>query len=154
MDQIITNPNPSQKKAESHVDYSEMYRTQETLQLNKRLRKTRNILLFCAAAFIAGGILLFMMPGSSFAAKNFFAYIGLAVFMLILAYYSNKHPFFSIVAALIACLGIWGLEVIFNVMDDLLIETSIHKLFLISLLVWRFHPSKEAELIRKELHFS
>lgn len=154
MDQIRTNPNPFHKKADSHIDYSEMYRTQETMQLNKRLRKTRNILLFCAAAFIAGGALLFIMPGSSFTAKNLLAYMGLSALLIVLAIYSYKQPFFSIVTALIVCLGVWGLEVIFNMMDNLLIETSIHKLFIVSLLVMRLHSSKEAELIRKELHFS
>jgi len=138
----------------NHIDYSEMYRVQETNQLNKRLRKTRNILLIAAFVFIAGGAVLLVMPETTFATKNFLTYIGLAAFMVMLALYSNKQPFFSIVTALIVCLGAWGLEVFTNAMDGLLIETSIHKLFIISLLVWRFHPSREAELIRKELHFS
>ena len=48
MNQIEPNPTLFKKIADNHVDYSEMYRTQETKQLNKRLRKTRNILLVCA----------------------------------------------------------------------------------------------------------
>ena len=154
MNMIETNPTLYQKIDDNHVDYSEMYRTQETLQLNKRLRKTRNILLFCAAVFIAGGAVFSMMPETTFTTKNFLSYLGLAGFIVVLAIYSNKQPFFSIVTALIACLGIWVFEVFFNSLDGLLIETSIHKLFIVSLLVWRFHLSKEAELIRKELHFS
>jgi len=154
MNMIETNPTLYQKIADNHVDYSEMYRTQETLQLNKRLRKTRNILLICAVVFVVGGAIFRIMPETSFTTKNFFAYIGVACFMVLLAFYSNKQPFFSIVTALIACLGFWGLEVFFYSMDGLLIETSIQTLFMVSLLIWRFHPSREAELIRKELQFS
>src|SRR6185436_10556625 len=154
MNMLETNPALYQKIAENHVDYSEMYRIEETLQLNKRLRKTRNILLICAAVFIVSGAIFRIMPETSFTTKNFLAYVGVACFMVFLAIYSTRQPFFSIVTALIACLSFWGLEVFFYSMDGLLIETSIHTLFIVSLLVWRFHPSREAELIRKELHFS
>lgn len=154
MNMLETNPTLYQKIAENHVDYSEMYRTQETLQLNKRLRKTRNVLLIAAAIIIAGGGIFLVMPETSFATKHFLSYVAVAGFMVLLAFYSNKQPFFSIVASLIACLGFWGVEVFFYSIDELLVEISIHKLFVISLLVWRFHPSREAELIRKELHFS
>jgi hypothetical protein len=151
---LETNPTLYQRIADNHVDYSEMYRTQETLQLNKRLRKTRNILLISAFIFIAGGTIFLVMPETSFTTKHFLNYLVVAGLMVLLGFYSNKQPFFSIVAALITSLGLWGLEVFVYSMDELLVETSIHKLFLISLLVWRFHPSREAELIRKELHFS
>ncbi|HET9744963.1 MAG TPA: hypothetical protein VFP97_04560 [Chitinophagaceae bacterium] len=151
---IETNPTLYQKMADTHVDYSEMYRSQETEQLNKRLRKTRNILLVCAIVLAAGGAILRMMPETPFTTKNFLAYTGISCFIVVLAFYSNRQPYFSILTALIACLFLWGWEIVFNSPDGLLIETSIHKLFIISLLVWRFHPSREAELIRKELHFS
>lgn len=151
---LETNPTLYQKIADAHVDYSEIYRTQETLQLKKRLRKTRNVLFICAVAFIAVGAIFRLMPQTSFTTKNFLLYVGLSAFIMMLAFYSNKQPFFSTLTALIICLGIWVLEIFFGSMDGLLIETSIHKLFIISLLVWRFHPSREAELIRKELHFS
>lgn len=151
---IETNPTLYQKIADTHVDYSEMYRSQETLQLKKRLRKTRNILLICALVLAAGGAILRMMPETSFTANNLLAYLGLSCFIVVLAIYSNRQPYFSILTALIACLVFWGYEVAFYALDGVLIETSIHKLFIISLMVWRFHPSREAELIRKELHFS
>jgi hypothetical protein len=151
---LETNPTLYQKITDNHVDYSEMYRTQETLQLNKRLRKTRNILMVSAFIFIAAGAIFLMMPETSFTTKHFLSYFAVAGLMVLLGFYSNKQPFFSIVAALVACLCFWGLEVFFYSMDELLVETSIHKLFIISLLVWRFHSSREAELIRKELHFS
>ncbi len=122
--------------------------------MNKKLRKIRNILLFCAAVLIAGGAILRIMAETSFTTKNFLAYLGVAGFMVGLAFYSNKQPFFSVVTALIACFGLWGLEVLLESTESLLIETSILKLFIISLLIWRFHASKEAEFIRKELHFS
>jgi hypothetical protein len=154
MDQTEQNSTLYQKIADDHVDYSEMYRTQETIQLNKRLRKTRNILLICALAFVAGASLFWMMPETSFTTKDFLVYLGLAVVMILLSFYSNKHPFFSIVSALVICIGFWGVEIFLNNIDELVIETSIHKLFIVSILVWCFHSSKEAELIRKELHFS
>jgi hypothetical protein len=151
MNMIQTNPTLYQKITDAHVDYSEMYRSQETVQLNKRLRKTRNILLVCAIVLAAGGAILRMMPEAPFTTKSLIAYTGLSFFIVVLAFYSARQPFFSI---LIACLVLWGWEVVFYSLDGLLIETSIHKLFIISLLVWRFHPSREAELIRKELYFS
>ena len=154
MNMIETNPTLYQQLAENNVDYSEMYRIQETLQLNKRLRKTRNTLLLCAAVLIAGGAVLLMMPSTSFTIRNFLTYLGLASFIVVLAIYSSKQPFFSIVAALVVCLCLWGLEVLSNSLQGLVIETSIHKLFIVSLLIWRFHPSKEAEMIRRELLFS
>ena len=154
MDQTEQNSTLYQKIADDHVDYSEMYRTQETIQLNKRLRKTRNILLICGLAFVAGAGLFWIMPETSFTAKDFLVYLGLAVVMILLSFYSNKHPFFSIVSALVICIGFWGFEIFLNNIDELVIETSIHKLFIVSILIWSFHSSKEAELIRKELHFS
>ena len=154
MDQSEQNSTLYQKIADDHVDYSEMYRTQETIQLNKRLRKTRNILLICGLAFVAGAGLFWIMPETSFTAKDFLVYLGLAVVMILLSFYSNKHPFFSIVSALVICIGFWGFEIFLNNIDELVIETSIHKLFIVSILIWSFHSSKEAELIRKELHFS
>jgi len=142
------------KIADNHVDYSEMYRTQETIQLNKRLRKTRNILLICALAFVAGAAIFWIMPETSFTAKDFLLYIGLAAVMALLSIYSKKKPFFSLVSALLICIGFWGIEICLNNISELLIVTSIHKLFIVSILVWCFHSSREAELIRKELHFS
>lgn len=151
-----TNQNPThyEKIADSFVDYSEMYRNQEMKQLNKRLRKTRNILLICAVAFVAGAGILWIMPETSFTTKNFLVYIGLAGVMVLLSMFSNKQPFFCIAAALVICICFWGFEILFSNLEGLLIETSIHKLFIVSLLVWCFHSSREAELIRKELHFS
>ena len=154
MNQSEQNPTLFQKVADNHVDYSEMYRTQETKQLNKRLRKTRNILLICALAFVAGAGVFWMMPETSFSAKDFLVYIGLAAVMALLSIYSKKKPFFSLVSALVICIGFWGIEIFLNNIGDLVIETSIHKLFIVSILVWCFHSSREAELIRKELHFS
>ena len=143
-----------QKIADNHVDYSEMYRTQETKQLNKRLRRTRNILLICALAFVAGAGVFWIMPETSFTTKDFFVYLGLATVMVLLSFYSNKQPFLSLVSALIICVGFWGFELFVNNLNELVIETSIHKLFIVSILVWCFHSSREAEIIRKELHFS
>lgn len=154
MNQTEQNPAIYQKIADNQVDYSEMYRTQETIQLNKRLRKTRNILLICALAFVAGAGIFWTMPETSFDTKDFVVYLGLASVMILLSIYSNKYPFFSLVSALVICLGFWGVEIFLNNINELVIETSIHKLFIVSMLVWCFHSSREAEIIRKELHFS
>jgi peptidoglycan/LPS O-acetylase OafA/YrhL len=154
MNQTEQDPSLFQKITDNHVDYSEMYRTQETKQLNKRLRKTRNILLICALAFVAGAGVFWIMPETTFTTKDFLVYLGLAALMVMLSIYSNKHPFFSIASALVICLGFWGFEIFLNNINELVIETSIHKLFIVSILVWCFHSSREAELIRKELHFS
>ena len=154
MNQTKQNPALYQKITDNHVDYSEIYRTEETIQLKKRLRKTRNILLICAAAFIAGAGVFWIMPETSFAAKNFLTYSGIAIVMMLLSVHSNKRPYFSLVAALLICIGFWATEIFFNTSDDLLVAGSIHKLFIISLMVSCFHSSREAELIRKELHFS
>ena len=154
MNQTEQNPTFYQKTTDDHVDYAEMYRTQETIQLNKRLRRTRNILLICALAFVAGAGVFWIMPETSFDTQDFLVYIGLAAVMILLSMYSNKHPFFSIVSALVISVGFWGFEVFLNNTNELVVETSIHKLFIVSILVWCFHSSKEAELIRKELHFS
>jgi len=154
MNQTQQNLTFYEKIADDHVDYSEVYRTQETIQLNKRLRRTRNILLICALAFVAGAGVFWIMPETSFTTKHFLVYLGLAAIMVMLSIYSNKHPFFSIVSALVICLGFWGIEIFLNNISELVIETSIHKLFIVSILVWCFHSSREAELIRKELHFS
>jgi len=154
MNQTEQNLTFYEKIADEHVDYSEVYRTQETIQLNKRLRRTRNILLICGLAFVAGAGVFWIMPETSFTTKDFLVYLGLAGVMVLLSVYSNKQPFFSLVSALILCIGFWGVEIFLNNLNELVIETSIHKLFIVSILVWCFHSSREAEIIRKELHFS
>ena len=65
-----TNPTLLQINSDNQIDYSEMYRTQETKQLNKRLRKTRNILLFSGAVFAAGAGVFWTMPEASFTTNN------------------------------------------------------------------------------------
>jgi hypothetical protein len=154
MKQIDKNPTLFQIKADNSVDYSEMYRTQETIQLNKRLRKTRNILLICAASVVLGAAIFWLLPGAIFTTKDIFVYVGFAAIIILLSAYSNRQPYYSLLIALIICIGFWGMEVFFNDSESLLIERSIQKLFIISLLVSSFHSSREAELIRKELHFS
>lgn len=154
MNMIDTNPTLYQNLSDNSIDYSEMYRTQETFQLNKRLRKTRNILLITAAVLIAGGAILLMMPETTFTITNFLIYTGVAAFIMLLSFFTNKQPFFTVVISLIVCIGVWALDIFSDSMSGLIIETSIHKLFIVSLLLWRFHTSREAELIRKELYFS
>ncbi|HEX6170663.1 MAG TPA: hypothetical protein VFZ33_13275 [Chitinophagaceae bacterium] len=154
MNHMHTNPTLIQINTDNQIDYSELYRKQETKQLKKRLRKTRNTLLICGLAFIAGAGVFLMMPGTSFATKDLFLYFGLSSVMVLLSLYSNKQPFFSLVSALVVCVGFWGFEIFFNNTNELMVEMSIHKLFIVSLLVWCFHSSREAEIIRRELHFS
>ena len=139
---------------DSNVDYSEVYRTLELEQLNKRLRKTRNILFICAVAVIGGAFAFLLMPESSFNITNLLYYLLLAVVIVILGIISNKRPYFSLIAALSLCILFWAIEILLKKTANLLIEGSIQKLFIISLIVSCLHTSKEAELIRKELHFS
>ena len=139
---------------EKNIDYSEVYRSEEMKQLNKRLRKTRIVLYICALVILGGAAAFWMMQYSSFTTKNFLLYLGLSVVLAILGFMSNKKPYVALLAGLVICIGFWAVEVILNKTDDLLIEGSIQKLFIISLLASCLHTSKEAELIRKELHFS
>jgi hypothetical protein len=148
------NKHTAGSSSSEHIDYSEMYRTLELKQLNKRLRKVRNVLLFCALAIGGGALAFWVLPETSFKASNFFLYMGLAGVLILLAVLSNKKPYFSIISALVICIGFWTIEIILKTSDDLLIEGSIQKLVIISLLLTCYHTSKEAELIRKELHFS
>ena len=139
---------------ESNIDYSEVYRTQEIKQLNRRLRKTRNILFASAIGVLGGALVFWMMNESSFSWKKFLLYLLLSVVLAVLGILSNKRPYKALVSALVICIGFWAVEVILSKTDDLLIEGAIQKLFIVSLLVSSLHASKEAELIRKELHFS
>jgi hypothetical protein len=154
MNQTQQNPTLYHKIVDTNVDYSEIYRIEETFQLNKRLRKTRNILLISAAAFLGGACVFWVMPETSFATKNFLTYLAVTLVMTLLSIYSSKHPYYSLVTGLSICIGLWAMEIFFETNDDLLIEGSIQKLFIISLMVWCFHSSREAELIRRELLFS
>jgi uncharacterized membrane protein YfhO len=154
MDKLLTNPDQINLVKEPDIDYSEMYRTQEMKQLNKRLRRTRNILYICAIAVVGGALVFWMMKDSSFTTKNFLLYLALSVVLAFLGFISEKRPYKALVIALVICIAFWAVEVILNKTDDLLIEGSIQKLFIISLLTSSLHASKEAELIRKELHFS
>lgn len=148
------NPTLFQMTADNHLDYSEMYRTQEMKQLNKRLRKTRNVLLVCAASLLIGALVFWSVPNLYFTTKSLLIYTGLAAVMALLSAYSSRQPYFSALAALLLCLGLWVVDLFVLDNAEILIEGSIQKLFIVSLLIWCFHTSREAELIRKELHFS
>lgn len=154
MEKPLTGPDHGKSVKAPDIDYSEMYRTQELKQLNKRLRRTRNILYFSAIVVVGGACMFWMMKYSSFTTKNFLLYLALSVVLAFLGFISEKRPYKALVIALIICITFWTIEVILNKTDDLLIEGSIQKLFVIALLTSSLHASKEAELIRKELHFS
>lgn len=142
------------EKENAAIDYSEVYRKKEMAQLQKRLRKTRNILFICACAVLGGGLLFWIMPESQFYTRDFFIYVLFASFITILGLFSRKRPYVALLTALLACLAFWGAEILRGTTDDILIGGSIQKLFIISLLISGLHASKEAELIKKELHFS
>jgi hypothetical protein len=139
---------------EKDIDYSEVYRSEELKQLNKRLRKTRIVLYICAIAVLCGAFVFWMMQYSSFTFKNFLLYAALSAVLAFLGFISNKKPYAALLTGLVFCISFWIIEVILNKTDDLLIEGAIQKLLIISLLASCLHASKEAELIRKELHFS
>lgn len=136
------------------TDYSEIYRTQEMKQLQKRLRRTRNTLFICSAAVLAGGTLFWVMPEIGFTFKELLFYVLIAGVLAVMGFFSSKKPYSFLLFALVLCMALWGIEIIWGKADEILIEGSIHKLFIISLLVSGLHTSREAELIKKELHFS
>lgn len=138
----------------SGIDYSEIYKKQELKQLNIRLRRARNILLLCAVIIVGGAAVFWMMPHSYFKTREFTSYSILAFLFVLLALYSRKRPYISILSALVVSIMFWAVEIVLNNTDDLLIEGAIQKLTVVSLLVTSLHVSKEAELIRKELFFT
>lgn len=154
MNKRILHANENLSGSNGGIDYSEIYKKQELKQLNKRLRRARNILLLCAVIIVGGAAVFWMMPYSYFKTKEFTSYSILAFFFLLMALYSRKRPYISILSALIVSIIFWAAEVVLNTTDDLLIEGAIQKLIVVSLLVSSLHASKEAELIRKELFFT
>ncbi len=141
-------------KDPAFIDYSVVYKQKEIKQLQKRLRKTRNILLIAALAFLLGGMLFMLIPEADFTGKNMMYYIFMSVLLAIFGLLSRKRPYGFILLALMVCIAYWGFEILLGNMENLLIEGTIHKLCIISLLISGLHTSREAELIRKELHFS
>lgn len=139
---------------DSTIDYSELYRTQELKQLKKRLKRNQFILQVCTLILVFGGLVFWVIPRSNFSPFNLMLYCILAFVILVLSLYSKKRPYFSVLVSLLLCIGFSAIEIIFLNIDEILIESSIQKLVIISLLISRLHSSKEAEVIRKELHFS
>lgn len=139
---------------ESHIDYAEVYRLQEKKQLEKRLKKTRNVLFLSSITVLGGASVFWIMTNTLFTYKNFLIYLVLSIILALLALFSKKRPYLALLTALILCIAVSAVEVILNKTDDLLVEGTIHKLFIITLLVFSLPSSKEAELIRKELKFS
>jgi hypothetical protein len=136
------------------IDYSELYRSEELKQLKKRLKRNQLVLQICSVTLVVGGLVFWIIPRSNFSSLNLLLYCILAFVILVLSLFSQRRPYFSVLASLVLCIGFWVLEIIFLDIDEILIETSIQKLVILSLLITRLHSSKEAELIRKELHFS
>lgn len=141
-------------KESSPVDYSEIYRKHEMKQLNKRLRRTRNTLFVCAFASFGGGFLFWLMPETLFSGKQFLFYILVALVFAGMAILSKIEPYKIMLCSLFLCLVLWGVEIMWGKADNIFVEGSIHKLFIISLIIFSLHASKEADLIKKELYFS
>jgi ABC-type uncharacterized transport system permease subunit len=142
------------RKENSSIDYSEVYRKKELAQLQKRLKKTRNILFICACAILGGGLLFWIMPETQFYSRNILLYAALAGSFILLGLLSKAKPYKSLLAGLGICLAFWAIEILRGTSDDILIGGSVQKLIIVSLLISGLHASKEAELIKKELHFS
>jgi hypothetical protein len=136
------------------ADYSEIYRKQETKQLNKRLKRTRNILFVCAFAALVGGLIFWLMPEKKFSDKQFLSYIIVALVFAGMAILSKTEPYKILLVALLLSLMLWGLEIISGKATSIILEGSIHKLFIISLMISSLHTSREAELIKRELCIS
>lgn len=136
------------------IDYSEVYRKKELAQLQKRLKKARNILFICACAVLGGGLLLWIMPETQFYTRQMLMYVALGASFIILGLFSKKRPYLCLLAGLGICLAFWAIEILRGTSDDILIGGSVQKLIIVSLLISGLHTSKEAELIKKELHVS
>ncbi len=145
---------PTSAKDQGFIDYSVVYREKEIKQLKKRLRKTRNILLIASIAFLLGGMIFRLMPDASFTTNNLMYYIIMSILLTCIAFLSKRKPYRYLLLALIVCIVYWGGEIILRNTDNLLIEGTIHKLSILSLLISGLHTSKEAELIKKELHYT
>lgn len=139
---------------EEQIDYSQIYKRQEAKQLNKRLKTTRIILLISATVTLLGGLVFWFMTEKSFSSKNLMFYTGLAFLFFLFSLLSKHKPYLSLITSLGLCISFWILEVVMGKSDELLIELSIQKLFIISIIVLGIPSSREAELIRKELNFS
>lgn len=144
---VVFNEHPS-------IDYSIVYKKSETKQLQIRLRRTKVTLLIASLAFISGGILFLNIQGMNFSKTHLFSYIIMAFFLAILAFVSHIKPFVFLILAILACVGLWGIEILLGITSNFQIEGAIHKLSVISLLISGLHSSKEAELIKNELDFS
>lgn len=148
------NPIPQNYKDSAGIDYSEMYRKQEMKQLKKRLRRTRNTLFACALTVVFAGFIFWQMPANTFNSRDFIVYVFVAILLAAFGFISSRKPYAVLLITLVLCLGLWVVEIFWGKADEILIEGTILKLFIISLLVSALHTSKEAELIKKELHFS
>ena len=136
------------------ADYSEIYRKQEMKQLNKRLKRTRNILFLCAFATLAGGLIFWLMPEKIFSDKQFLSYIIVAIVFTGMAILSKTEPYKILLVTFFLSLALWGLEIISGNANSIILEGSIHKLFIIFLMISILHTSREAELIKRELCIS
>src|SRR5687768_2713524 len=131
-------------KEPSSVDYSEIYRKHEIKQLNKRLRRTRNTLFVCAFTSLAGGFLFWLMPETLFSGKHLLFYILVAFVFTGMAILSKTEPYKILLCSLFLSLVLWGVEIIWGKADIIFVEGSIHKLFIISLIISSIHSSREA----------
>ena len=139
---------------ESSPDYSEIYRKHEMKQLNKRLRRTRNTLFVCAFASFAGGLLFWLMPETLFSGKQFLFYILVAFVFTGMGILSKMEPYKILLCSLVLSLVLWGVEIILGKADNIFIAGTIHKLFIIFLIISSIHASREAELMKRELYLS
>lgn len=145
---------PGIAPAHTGADYSEIYRNHEIKQLNKRLRKTRNVILLCALIILAGGFLFWIMPDANFSTKQLVVYGSVAGLFIVMAPLSKLSPYKFLLFILCLSIVLWAIEIMSGNADTIIVEGGIHKLLIISLIISSLHASKEAELIKKELYFS
>src|SRR5687768_407001 len=110
------------EKAPGFIDYSIVYKEKEIKQLNKRLRKTRNILLIASLAFLLGGMVFRLMPESAFSMQSLLFYIIMAFILACIALLSSRKPYKFLLFGLFICIASWGAELLLGNTDNFLIE--------------------------------
>jgi len=133
-------------------DYSVVYREKEIHQLQKRLRATKRSLMACSFIIILAGI-AFKLIFPAFEFIQLFIYLVSALLFLGLSYYSRKKPYKSILWSMGLLIALWIADIALG-KSEMILEFNILKLILLTILIFSLKTSREAFIIRKDLHLS
>lgn len=134
------------------TDYSEVYREKEIQQLKRRIKATQKSLMACSALILlAGAAFKLIFPAFDF--LIFTIYFLSAFIFLLLASYSRKKPYKSILWAMGLLIALWITDITLG-KSEMILEFNILKLALLTILIFSLKPAREAFIIRKDLHLS